>query len=90
MWRPDRSTIVNDLWYAIRALRKSPGFALAVSLATTVAFGLLPALRCSKINLVEGLTGAAAGLNGRRGRGVQASLVVAETALALVLAAAPG
>jgi len=65
-------------------------FALAVSMATTVAFGLLPALKCSKINLVEGLTGSAAGLGGRRGRGVQASLVVAETALALVLAAGAG
>ena len=65
-------------------------FALAVSLATTVAFGLLPALQCSKINLVEGLAGAAASLGGRRGKGAQVWLVVAETALALVLAAGAG
>jgi putative ABC transport system permease protein len=60
-------------------------FALAVSLATTVAFGLLPALRASKINLLEGLAGSSMRMGGRRDRGVRASLVVAETALALVL-----
>jgi predicted permease len=65
-------------------------FALAVTMATTVAFGLLPALKCSKINLVGGLTGAATGMGGRRGRGIRASLVIAETALALVLAAGAG
>jgi putative ABC transport system permease protein len=65
-------------------------FAMALSLATTVAFGLLPALKCSKINLVEGLAGSSASLGGRRGKGARVWLVVAETALALVLAAGAG
>jgi putative ABC transport system permease protein len=65
-------------------------FALAASLATTVAFGLLPALRCSKINLLEGLSGSSTGLGGRRNRGVRASLIVVETALALVLTGGAG
>jgi putative ABC transport system permease protein len=65
-------------------------FALAVSLATTVAFGLLPALRYSKVNLMEGLTGSSTGTGGRRSRGVRASLIVVETTLALVLMGGAG
>ncbi|MGD0497139.1 MAG: ABC transporter permease [Bryobacteraceae bacterium] len=65
-------------------------FALTMSLGTTIAFGLLPALRCSQVHLLEGLTGSSASMGARRGRGVRISLVVAETALALVLTGGAG
>ena len=72
--RPD---IVMDL----RVL----GFTLAVSLGTGLLFGILPALAASRADVNEGLkeggrhTASASGLRLRNG------LVVAETALALVL-----
>jgi putative ABC transport system permease protein len=70
------------------------GFALVVALACGALFGIVPALRASSLELVgslkEGSRGSANGF-GRRGRlGGQQLLVIAETAVALVLLVGAG
>ena len=62
-------------------------FALAVTLGCGVLFGLIPALRASRVDLVDSLKEGARGSSAGFGRriGGQQLLVVAETALALVM-----
>lgn len=61
-------------------------FAIAVSLATGIVFGIVPAFRISRIDLVTSLKqgGGQSGV-GFGGQGLRDLLVVAEVALALVL-----
>jgi putative ABC transport system permease protein len=67
------------------------GFALLLSLLTSVLFGLAPATMIRDFDLKESLAGAGAGTSGtRRGRRVLNALVVAEIALALVLLVGTG
>lgn len=67
------------------------GFTLLVSLATTLLFGLVPALQASRLRLTdslkEGSQNSTAGLRNRR---ISAILVVAEVALSLVLLVGAG
>jgi putative ABC transport system permease protein len=63
-------------------------FSLAVSLATGILFGLLPALHLSRADLVRVLKEGSRGSGTRSG--LRQSLVVAEVALALVLLTAAG
>ena len=65
--------------------------ALAVSIFTTLIFGLLPALQCSQINLVDALKdgGRGAGDSGRQ-RTLRHAFVVTQVALALMLLAGAG
>lgn len=61
------------------------GFAFAIVLATSLIFGLLPALRLSRGTLADTLRGAGRGdLGARRGWG-RSAILVAEVALAAVL-----
>jgi putative ABC transport system permease protein len=64
-------------------------FALTVSVASSIVFGLLPALRASRVDLNEVLKEGARGSSGggRRGRG---ALLVAEVALSMVLLVGAG
>ncbi len=66
------------------------GFMLAITTATGVVFGLVPALQASRPDLVATLKGS--GMFGRRGRGLglRGTLVVTEVALALILLVAAG
>jgi putative ABC transport system permease protein len=62
------------------------GFTALVTLATSVAFGLVPALHASRPDLVGSLKEGGHGASGGRGRRrARSLLVVGETALALVL-----
>jgi predicted permease len=65
-------------------------FALALAFCTTVLFGLLPALRLSRVNLHDTLKQGTArgGVGGNRA--LRQSLVVAEIALALLLSVGAG
>ena len=66
------------------------GFALAVSLVTSVVFGLAPALHASA-NASEPLKESGRGLTGRaEGRRLRSTLVVAEVAMTLILLTAAG
>ncbi len=64
------------------------GYLSAACVATSVLFGLVPALRAAGMNIVEGLkeSGEAAG-HGSRPRRMASSLVVAQLTLTLILVA---
>ena len=66
-------------------------FSVALSAATAIAVGLVPALRVTEHGLSDDLrSGRRGATRGGRERGVLAGLVVAEVALALLLMAASG
>ncbi|MBF5046485.1 ABC transporter permease [Aggregicoccus sp. 17bor-14] len=65
-------------------------FTLGVSLGTGLLFGLLPALHASDLDLHATLKQGAGVKGGGRGKRSRAALVVAETALALVLLVSAG
>jgi putative ABC transport system permease protein len=65
-------------------------FTLAVSVATGLLFGLVPALRASRPDLAVVLKEGARGSKGRPATRARSVLVVAETALAVVLLAGAG
>jgi putative ABC transport system permease protein len=66
-------------------------FTLALTVVTGLAFGLLPALRAAGINLHESLKqGSRGSTGGARGRRVRNLLVIAETALSLILLTGAG
>jgi len=63
-------------------------FSILLSLATAVLFGIVPALRGSRVGLRGALTEG--GRGGRRGNRLRSILVVAEVALGVVLLASAG
>ena len=66
-------------------------FAIAFSLLTGVAVGLLPALRVSSLNVIDSLKGSGRKWGiGARGSRLQGALVASEMALALVLLVGAG
>jgi putative ABC transport system permease protein len=65
-------------------------FALAVSLATGLVFGLIPALRTSQVDIAASLGSATRTLGGSSGHRMRNSLVAAEVALALTLLGGAG
>jgi len=66
------------------------GFALAISLATGIGFGLAPALVATRVDLHESLKEGARDSGGARRRRLRGALVVIETALALILLVGAG
>ena len=66
------------------------GFTLGVSLLTGLIFGLAPALQALRLDLNQVLKQGGGGRNATAGRGVERALVIAEVALAFVLAIGAG
>ena len=64
-------------------------FALVVTIATTLVFGLVPALRGARVDLKQAISEAGRGTSASRGW-LGAALVVGELALAVVLVASAG
>jgi putative ABC transport system permease protein len=65
------------------------GFALVISVVSSLVFGLVPALRASRLDLNEVLKEGGRGGSGSRRRG-RAALLVAEVGLAMVLLVGAG
>lgn len=65
-------------------------FALLVSCFTGVAFGLVPALKVSRADLIEGIRGGTAGRSARDSRRIRGVLVISEVALAFLVLAGAG
>jgi putative ABC transport system permease protein len=67
-------------------------FAMALALATSVIFGVAPALAASRVDLSEAMKAAGAGGGGtrRRGAGARGLLVVGEVSLAVMLLVGAG
>jgi putative ABC transport system permease protein len=65
------------------------GFALAVSVGSSVLFGLMPALRASRVDLNEVLKEGTRGSSDGRRRG-RSALLIAEVALSMVLLVGAG
>jgi putative ABC transport system permease protein len=65
-------------------------FTALLSALTGVLFGLIPALRLSKINLIETLKRSGGGVTPMRGQRVHAALVVSQFALAMTLVMTAG
>jgi putative ABC transport system permease protein len=66
-------------------------FALAISAAAGLLFGLLPAWRASAMNVNEGLkAGSRSATSGKRSQRTQAALAISEACLSLVLVAGAG
>jgi putative ABC transport system permease protein len=65
-------------------------FTLGIAMLTGIVFGLAPALRAARPDLVQGLTDAARGSGGPQRRRLGAALVVTEIAVALVLLVSAG
>jgi predicted permease len=81
-----------DLIPRVLEIRIDPlalGFALAVSLVTGVAIGLLPALQGTRVNVPQALKESGRGSIGSGSR-LRAGLLVAEVSLSLVLLIAAG
>jgi predicted permease len=77
--------LLRDIHVDARVL----GFALLVSVGSSVVFGLLPALRACRVDLVDVLKEGGRGGSGRRRRG-RSALLVAEVGLSMVLLVGAG
>lgn len=84
-----RPPIDVPVWVDLSVDWRVMSFALAASLATSLLFGLVPALQATRTDLVPALKDGAAHAGRRRTR-LRSSLVVAQVMLSLVLLVAAG
>ncbi|HEV7475793.1 MAG TPA: FtsX-like permease family protein, partial [Pyrinomonadaceae bacterium] len=82
-----RRLLANEI-PLIEVVRLNPQvllFALAISIATGILFGLAPAMRGSRLNLQEAIKEGARGSSSRSSRRLNDAFVVSQIALSLVL-----
>jgi putative ABC transport system permease protein len=80
-YKPNEARITVNAWVLL--------FSFAISVMTGILFGLIPALQCSRPNLVDSLKEGGRGSGGSiRGQQTRRILVVVEVALAVILLAA--
>ena len=80
-YKPNEARITVNGWILL--------FSFATSVMTGILFGLIPALQCSRPNLVDSLKEGGRGSGGSiRGQKTRRALVVVEVALAVILLAA--
>jgi putative ABC transport system permease protein len=87
------STMVPSNLPDVRSVRIEPhilAFALAITLATGILFGLMPAIQASRSSLGPTLKDGTRGATGRTGRRARRGLVIAEIAIALVVMVGSG
>jgi putative ABC transport system permease protein len=72
-------------WTEIRMDARMLAFTLGLTVVTTLAFGLLPALRAARIDLVGALKAGGRGASGAPRHRLRGALVAFQVALALVL-----
>jgi putative ABC transport system permease protein len=82
-------TTFPELLRTIHVDARVLGFALAISVVSSLVFGLLPALKASRVDLNEVLKEGGRGSSGARRRG-RSALLVAEVALSMVLLVGAG
>jgi predicted permease len=87
-----RATAVGNAPFWIRFTFDWPVFVflVVVSLGTAILFGLAPALRSARVNLLGALGDASRAVTGARTRRWTAALVVTQTAMTVVLLACAG
>jgi predicted permease len=79
------------VWFDLSVDRLVLGFAVILSLATTLVFGLVPTLQASKPDLVAALKDGTSGfVRGRRKARLRSFLVVTQVALSLMLLISTG
>jgi putative ABC transport system permease protein len=80
-------TLVPETMLAVRLSLdwRVLGFSAAIAIAATLLFGLVPAIGMSRLDPQDGLKEGGRGTMGGRGYRLQHSLIVVETALAVVL-----
>jgi putative ABC transport system permease protein len=80
-YKPNEARIAVNGWVLL--------FSFVVSVMTGILFGLVPALQCSRPNLVDSLKEGGRGSGGSiRGQKTRRTLVIVEVALAVILLAA--
>jgi putative ABC transport system permease protein len=85
-------TLVPDTMAAVRLTLdwRMLAFCAAIAVAAALTFGLVPAMSGSRVALHEGLRDGGRGSSGARSHRFQHSLIVLETALAVILLAIGG
>jgi predicted permease len=89
-WLKSAGAAGMQVWHPIRIDTRVFAAMLAVALATSLVFGLAPALATARVDIRAVLVEAGRGIAGRRRRWPRNVLVAAEVALSLVLLVSAG
>src|SRR5664280_1378817 len=84
-WLKQLGAEKNQLWYPIELDARVLAVMMGIALATSLLFGLAPALHTSRLDIRTVLNEAGRGIAGGRRRWTRGVLVAAEVALSLVL-----
>ena len=89
-WLKQLGAAKNQLWYPIELDARVLAMMLGVALATSLVFGLVPALATSRLDIRSVLNQAGRGIAGARRPWTRGALVTAQGALSLVLLVGAG